>query len=132
MIRFLASALLHTLANGAGLLIAAALLPDFSMDAQAFIVATLLFTVVEVVAGPLIMKIALTSAPMIIGGIALVTTLVGLMITNFFVDGMSIEGFGTWAIATLIVWLGGLLAGLLLPLVIFKKVMKPEADNKAE
>lgn len=132
MIRFLVSALIHTLANGAGLLIATALLTDFSMDAQAFIVATLLFTVVEVVAGPLILKIALTNAPMIVGGIALVTTLVGLVITNIIVGGMSISGFGTWAVATLIVWLGGLLAGLLLPLVMFKKIMKPEAETKKE
>lgn len=129
MVRLLVSTLLHTLANGLGLLVAAALLPGFTMDLQAFLVATLLFTVVEVVAGPLIIKISITHVPALTGGVALVTTLVGLVITNLLVGGLQIDGFSTWAIATLIVWLASLLAGLLLPLVIFKNIMNPDKKD---
>ena len=54
------------------------------------------------------------------GGIALVTTLLGLIITDLIFDGFSIEGFWTWIAATVIVWLGGLLAAFVLPLIFLK------------
>ena len=127
MVRLLVSALLHTIANAVGLLVASALLDDFTMTTQGFLFATLLFTVIEVVAGPLMLKIALTNVPTLTGGIALVTTLVGLIITDIFVEGFDINGASTWIGATVIIWLAALLAGLILPLIVFKKVMSPDS-----
>ncbi len=129
MIRFLASTLLTTLANAVGLLVAAALLPGFTLNLWGLIVATLLFTFIEVIAGPFITKESEKHIPALTGGVALVTTVVGLIITDIFVDGMSIKGFGTWAVATLIVWLAAVLAGLVLPMFMFKKIMKPDTDD---
>ncbi len=131
MIRLLASAVLHLLANTAGLLVAAAVLPGFSINGVAFVTAVLIFTITEVVAGPLIIKIALKNLPALVGGIALVTTLVGLIITDIFSDGLTISGLSTWVLATLIVWLGALIAGLVLPLVIFKKTLNKHRENQA-
>jgi hypothetical protein len=37
-----------------------------------------------------------------------------LLITDVVSDGLSIEGVGTWLLATVIVWLGTLLAGVIL------------------
>ncbi len=48
-----------------------------TITGAAFVVAVLIFTVVEVVADPLLTKIALTSVPALRGGVALVTTFVG-------------------------------------------------------
>ena len=121
MIRLLISAALHLAANAVGLLIADLVLDDMSVEWEAFIVAVAFFTLVEVILGPLITKMALTSAPAFLGGIALVTTLVGLIITDIIFDGFSIEGFGTWLAATVIVWLGGLIAALILPLIFLRK-----------
>lgn len=123
MLRLLASATLHLIANSIGLVIASAVLDGFSINGSAFIMAVLIFTVTEVVAGPLITKIALTNVPSLIGGIALVTTFIGLLITDIFSDGLSITGVNTWIFASLIVWLCALIAGLLLPLLLFKKVL---------
>ena len=120
MIRMLISAAMALGANAVGLLIADLVLDDMSVEWQAFIVAVAFFTLVEVILGPLIMKMALRSAPALMGGIALVTTLLGLIITDLIFDGFSIEGVWTWIAATVIVWLGGLLAAFVLPLIFLK------------
>lgn len=123
MIRLLASLVLTLLANAVGLFIASVVLSGFEINGIAFVTAVLIFTVAEVVAGPLITKIAMQNIPSLLGGIALVTTLVGLIITDIFSDGLTIKGLDTWILATLIVWLCSLLASLILPLVIFKKAL---------
>ncbi|GMR05811.1 MAG: hypothetical protein BMS9Abin25_0386 [Gammaproteobacteria bacterium] len=123
MIRLLISALLYTLANAVGLFLAILLLPGFSMGPISFVIATLIFTVIEVVMGPLVMKISIKSAPALAGGIALVTTFFGLFITSILVDGMSIGGLSNWLAATLLVWVGALVAGMILPVVAFKKII---------
>jgi len=53
----------------------------------------------------------------------LATTLVGLIITAWISDGLSISGLDTWLLATLIVWLAALLAGVILPMLLVKKAV---------
>ena len=131
MVRLLASAVLHLIGNAIGLVVASLILSGFSINGAAFVIALLIFTVVEVVMGPLITKIALKNAPSLLGGIALVTTFVGLLVTDIVSSGLSISGATTWILATLIVWLGALIAGILLPLVLFRKVMQnAKSDRK--
>ena len=124
MIRLLVSACMYLLANAVGIIVAAWILPGFSIDTPSIITVVVLFTVVEVIADPLLLKISIKSVPQLRGGIALVTTLVGLVITNYLSDGLTITGGTTWILATLIVWLMALAAGLILPLFLFKKVMQ--------
>ena len=122
MLRFLASVVLHLLANAVGVALAAWLLDGFSVTAAAFVGVVILFTLIEVVLDPLVLKISLQYAPVLRGGVALVSTLVGLIITTLISDGLVIDGLTAWVVGTLIVWLGGVLAALLLPLFIFKSV----------
>jgi hypothetical protein len=128
MIRLIASLVLTLLANAVGLIIASVLLSGFEINGVAFVTAVLIFTITEVVAGPLITKMALQNVPSLLGGIALVTTLVGLIVTDIFSDGLTITGLDTWILATLIVWLFSLVASLVLPLVIFKKALDKKHD----
>jgi putative membrane protein len=107
-------------ANAVGLLAAAWLLDDFRINASSFVIAVVIFTAATVVLGPLIMKIALTSAPYLMGGIALVTTLVGLVITDLLSDAFEIDGAATWILATLIIWVFSLVASLLLPWILVR------------
>jgi hypothetical protein len=58
-----------------------------------------------------------------------VTTFVGLLVTSFLTDGLVITGAATWLAATLVVWLCGVLAILLLPLVIFKKALAQRSGS---
>lgn len=131
MLRLLANLTLAVLANAVGLLAASLLLDDFSINGTAFVVAVLIFSAVTTVLGPLITKIALTSAPYLMGGIALVTTLIGLIITSLVSDGIAINGATTWAVATLVVWMFSLIGSVLLPLVIFKKTLEKHKANNA-
>lgn len=129
MIRLIASLVLTLLANTIGLIIASVILSGFEINGVAFVAAVLIFTITEVVAGPLITKMAMQNVPSLLGGIALVTTLVGLIVTDIFSDGLTITGLNTWILATLIVWLCSLIANLILPLVIFKKALN---KNKSQ
>jgi len=122
VLRLLAAVVLRLLANAAGLLIAAAVLDGFSVTATAFVWVVVLFTLVEVVLDPLVLKISIQYAPVLRGGVALVTTLIGLVVVVLVSDGLRIDGATAWVVGTLIVWLGGVLAAFILPLFLFKKV----------
>ena len=121
MLRLLAAIVLHLLANAAGLAIAAIVLEGFSIGATTFIVVVAVFSAIEFVLAPLVTKMSLQYAPALRGGLALVTTLVGLLVTTLLTDGLRIEGLSAWVVGTLIVWLGGVVAALVLPLFLFKK-----------
>ncbi len=124
MIRLLAMLVLNLLANAVGLFIASLLLSGFSIDGLSFVIAVCIFTAAEVIADPLITKIAITNVPALRGGVALVTTFVGLLITTLISDGITVTGLSTWILASLIVWLFALIATLVLPLIIFKKTLQ--------
>lgn len=131
MIRLLAQLVVGILANAVGLLAAAVILDAFTINATSFIIAVAIFSVATTVLGPLIMKIALRNAPFLMGGIALVTTLIGLIITVLVSDGIKITGLSTWVVATLVIWIFSLLANVLLPLIIFKKALQTRKGAKA-
>jgi hypothetical protein len=63
----------------------------------------------------------MSRVPALRGGVALIATLVGLLVTAWVSDGLSIDGAETWLAATVIVWLASLVGVLLLPLVLVKK-----------
>jgi hypothetical protein len=135
MVRLLVRTSLALLANAAGLYIASVALDDFDINGAGYITAVVIFTLATVILGPLIGVIALRSAKILMGGIGLVITLAGLIITDIFTDGLSISGLDTWVLATLIVWLCSLLATVILPLFMFKKILsddKQEKPKKAE
>jgi len=123
MVRLFARLTLAILANAVALWIASLLLDGFSIDGVSFLTAVLVFSGLMVILSPLMLKIALQNIPAMVGGISLVTTLVSLVITDILSDGLTISGLSTWVLAMLIVWLGSLIATVLLPLVLFKKTL---------
>ncbi len=122
MIKFLLSIAAFLIANGVGLLIAAALLPGFRIDPLSFIVAVVLFSVAQAVLGPIVRKTAEKKMPQLMGGIALITIFIGLFVTDLIMTGMEIGGIANWLAATLLVWLGSLIASVLLPKYVFKQL----------
>jgi len=131
MLRLLATLILNILANALGLLAAALLIDSFTINNVSFVIAVLIFSGSTAILGPLILKIALTNASFLVGGIALVTTFVGLVITNLVSSGITIRGLSTWFLATVIVWVFSIIGNVLLPLVLFKKLRsKHNSDNQ--
>ena len=130
MIRFFATAILTLLGNALGLLIAAWILPDFSVSPLGFIWSVVFFTLAQLILAPFVLKMAIDYMPAFRGGVALVTILVVLVLTVWFTGGVSISGLATWVLAPLIIWLATILAGVVLPLFMFKKALGRVKDTK--
>ncbi|MBY6082966.1 hypothetical protein [Ruegeria arenilitoris] len=122
MSRRIKSALALLAGNAIGLLLASLLLTGFSIKPVSFIVVVIVFTLVQVVAEPLILKIGEKNVPALKGGIALVVTFVGLLITDLVAAGLTVGGISNLLAATLLVWLGALIAGVLLPIYVFTEL----------
>ncbi len=119
MPRFVLSACAHLIANGIGLLLASLLLDGFAMSPLALIIVTVIFTAVSMVVLPIVRKLSEKKLPELMGGISLVTTFLGLVITQLLVSNFAIGGTANLLAATLIVWLGALVAGILVPKYLF-------------
>jgi putative membrane protein len=126
MIRTLIRLGLTLLGNALGLWIASLVLDDMHVSGTAFVIAVVIFTVLMVVLQPLMTKMAMQHAEPLQGGSALVTTFVALVITSLISDGLEINGAVTWILATVIVWLGAVLAGVILPMIF----LKDAAENR--
>jgi putative membrane protein len=120
VIRLLVIVVAHVIAAAIGL-IAAAILDDMALDTSGFFIAVLIFTGVDLLAQPLIIKIGWRHASAMTGSSALISTFVALVVTAIVSDGLRISGVTTWLLATVIVWAASLLAGIVLPVTIFKR-----------
>jgi putative membrane protein len=129
MLKFFARMALSLLANALALLVASVLLTGFAINGLAFVVAVCIFTASTTILEPLITKIATQNAPYLLGGIALVTTFVGLLVTTLITDGLRIMGIGTWVMATLITWLATVVGSLILPRFLFKEVLGSKVNE---
>lgn len=132
MVRLILRTILTLLANAVGLIAAAVLLNDFSINGTAFIVAVVLFTLSTAILGPFIVKMTLRYADYLMGGIALVNTLVALVLTSIFTDGIEVDGMVTWVTATFVVWVFSVIGNIVLPLFLFKKALENKRDQSTE
>jgi hypothetical protein len=129
--RLIASTVLELIANAIGLLVAYWILrPDLTLDAMSFIIVVAIFTVARFVLAPLIFKLSMRYVRALTGGISLVVIFLSLLVTTFLTTGLVITGVSTWILATLIIWIFGVVAMLLLPLVIFKKTLAAARSNQ--
>jgi uncharacterized membrane protein YvlD (DUF360 family) len=124
MLRMIARLTIALLANAVGLIVAALVLDKMSLSVTGFIIDVAIFTGVQVLAQPLIMKQSVKGGNALSGASALAAAFIALVVTTWISDGMQISGFSTWLLATVIVWGAAVLATLLLPLVVFKKTLQ--------
>ena len=123
MIRLAIRLVIALVSNAVGLIVAAAVLDGMSLNATGFIVAVVVFTAVFALLQPFLVSVLRRSPGPVLGGVALIATLVSLIITELLTDGLSIRGVGTWIAATVIVWLGSVLAAFILPYLGLKKYL---------
>jgi putative membrane protein len=103
---WLLRAALAAAANAITLLIAAAVLDRFEINALPFIVALAIFTLAVILIKPFVESVAGKYARGATWLAGLVTTYIALLLADILSDGIQIEGVGTWILATLIVWAG--------------------------
>jgi putative membrane protein len=100
------------------------------IDAIGFIIVVAIFTAARFILAPLMLKLSMRYARMLVGGVSLVTIFISLLVTTLLTSHLVITGTTTWVLATLIVWVFGVAAMLLLPLVIFKKTLAAARANR--
>jgi hypothetical protein len=130
MIRLVASIVVGLVANAIALVAGSLLLEDFALGTSGFLIAVAIFTGVGVLAEPLVRQVAVKQVPALLGSTALISVLVGLVVTSLLSDSLSIRGAGTWVVAVVVVWGVALVARLLLPFVIFKKVLAEQRAGR--
>jgi uncharacterized membrane protein YvlD (DUF360 family) len=126
MIRLVVRTGIMLAANAVGLIVAAAVLDGFHLDAGGFVLAVVIFTVALALMTPFLASVLRRnrSSASALGGVALIATLAALIITAIVSDGLSIDGIGDWIAATVIVWLASLLAAFVLPFLGLKKYLE--------
>jgi uncharacterized membrane protein YvlD (DUF360 family) len=123
VIRLLVRTAIAVGANAIGLLVAAAVLDGFEINAVSFFVAVGIFTIVMALLQPFLAVQLRLLGPAALGGVALVATLASLIITDLLSDGFSVSGVGTWIAAAVVVWLAALVATIVLPYLGLKKFL---------
>jgi putative membrane protein len=122
MIRFLIRVGIALLGAAIGLIVAAAVLDDMTLDGAAFVVAIVIFAVLTAVLEPLIEKIGDENLSIVAMFSSLITTFLALLITELVSDGLEITGVWTWVLATIIVWAATALATWILLRMFIKNV----------
>ena len=125
MITFLIRAAIFVVSAALGLIVADLILPGFYLhwnDWWGFVLAVVIFAVLQSVLAPWLFTITRRHANALIGGIGLVSTFVALLIAVVVpAAGIGIDGPVAWILGTLIVWLVTALATWLLPPLFIKK-----------
>ena len=111
--------------NAIGLLLAAIILDKMDVDGPSFIIAVVIFTVLTAVLEPFVAKVTEERPSLLQSASALIATFLALVITVLVSDGLEIDGALTWLLATVLVWLFTMIAGVLL----VKFVMKDAAST---
>lgn len=126
MIRLIVRTAIALAGNAIGLIVASLVLSGFDIDVTGFITALVIFTVVLALMTPFLANMMRRnrSSTSALGGVSLIATFVALLITTLVSDGLSISGIGTWIGATVVVWLGSLLAVFILPYLGLKKYLE--------
>ena len=130
MIRFLVRTAIVLIGNAVGLIVASLVFDDFEINVTGFIVSLIIFTIVAALMTPFLestlRRNQSTSAAL--GGVALISTFVALLVTDVVSDVLDISGIGTWIGATVVVWLASLLAVFILPFLGLKKYLDNRRD----
>jgi hypothetical protein len=128
VIRLVVRTVIVLLGNAVGLIVCSLVLDDFEINATGFIVSLLIFTVAVALMTPFLSSVLQRnrSTSAALGGVALISTFVALVITDLLSDGLEISGVGTWIAATVIVWLGSLIAVFVLPYLGLKKYLEEQ------
>ncbi len=114
---------IYFLAALIGIIVANLFLEGMTVDTRSYFSVAIIFAIIQAILSPLISNMAEKNAPAFTGGIGLLSTFVALFITNIALSGITVSGFSTWILASLIIWLVTAIAVFILPFLLVKKVV---------
>ncbi len=125
MITFLIRAAIFVVSAALGLIAADLILPGFHIqwsDWWGFVLAVVIFAVIQSVLAPWVLKVTRRHAPAMLGGIGIISTFVAILIVVIIPGaGIGISEPLAWVLAPVIVWIVTALATWLLPPLFIKK-----------
>lgn len=125
MLTFLIRAAIFLVSAALGLIAADLILEGFHIDWSdwwGFVLAVVIFAVIQSVLAPWVFKLTHRHAPALLGGIGIISTFVAILIVVVIPDaGIGISQPIAWILAPVIVWLVTALATWLLPPLFIKK-----------
>lgn len=104
MVRFLTQTVVNVITAAIALLVANWLVDGMTLVPSGFIITVLVFVVASALLTPFTFNMARQYASAALGGVGLIATLLALFVASLFPGGLSISGFGNWAVVSLIVW----------------------------
>ena len=111
--RLVARLVTSVVAAFVALLIAALLFDEFRIDELAFPLVVGIFVLVILVARPALENLIDENLQWAASFVGLVAAFVSLLVTDLLSDDLEIEGFMTWILASVIVWVASVVADLL-------------------
>jgi uncharacterized membrane protein YvlD (DUF360 family) len=120
--RLLASLLVSLVTNAIALLVASVVVSGFDIDAIAFPVVVIVFTVISVLVRPVLEAFIERSVQILASFVGLIAAMITLLATDLLSDNLEIDGIVPLFLASLLIWLGSILAALLVGRWIFRKV----------
>ena len=129
MIRFLVNFAVYMAAAAIGLLVADIVLDDLSINYPVgFLIAAVLFGLIQAIIEPLMASITQKNAQMLTGGVGLFSALIALFVTATISDNISVDGVTGWFLSALIIWLASMFAGFILKVTIAKRFIQQVRD----
>ena len=135
MFTFLIRALIFVVSAALGLLVADVILPDFHIDWSdwwGFVLAVLIFAVIQSVLAPWVFKLTRRHAAPLLGGIGIISTFLAILIVVIIPGaGIGISTVAAWVLAPVIVWIITALATWLLPMIFLKSQASQRREDRA-
>jgi ATP/ADP translocase len=132
VITLLFRGLMYVVSAGIGLIVADALLEGFQIQWArwwGFVICIVVFAVVQSMIALLAGKLAHRHAPVLTGGMGIISTLIALVIVVLLpLGGLRIVDLSGWLLGALIVWLITALGSVLLPRIFLKR--KVDDDDR--
>lgn len=129
MLRMLASIVVSLVVSAVALLVAAVVLDGFHVSTLTFPVLVIEFAVILLIARLALETVVDKHAHFLSSFVGLIGAFAALVVTDAVSDGLTISGASTWIVATLIVWAGMLLAGLLFGAALFRRIAGEERGS---
>ncbi|MDY0909119.1 hypothetical protein [Microbacterium sp. CFBP9034] len=132
MLTFLIRAAIFIVSAALGLIAADLILEGFHIDWSdwwGFVLAVVIFAVIQSVLAPWVFKVTRRHAPAMLGGIGIISTFVAILIVVLIPGaGIGISDPLAWVLAPVIVWVVTALATWLLPPLFIKKKVDERRD----
>ena len=124
MIRHVAVAVVALLANAIALIVIAWLLDGMTLEVRGLLIEVAIFTCVMVLIEALVRRLTPIQGGAFLGGSALLSTVIALVVTTLVTDGLQLSGASTWFLAIVLMWGFPVIVRLILPHLIFKQTLR--------